>query len=181
MKLINIGLEIRNSEETFRLGKNELAKLKSTLSQMVKNMTKDEIILFNCKWGMLHVAEYGHSIFKSTGERIGVHKNGQPANGEIWKLKMTDSDESVYIWNTFTNEYLFATENKHPESPSSKMISMALTPRGSEFEWIFEYRDEGFVIRNSRNAQYLDSGYPEENNYYVHTRPAAYIWNTYKC
>ena len=184
MKLINEGLKIKNAQKTFGFDKLELAELKFMLPQIVQNVTEDEIILWKYGYGILHVVEQGNSIFPSTGERIGIQKTGYPANGEKWKLEMTDSDESVYIRNTVTNEYLFTTEHTHPKYSYSKMTSLALTPGGSEFEWIFEYhQDEGFYIRNSRNSQYLfPSGMLPENkdNFFVVTYPAAFTWSTYK-
>ena len=181
MKLVNIGLEIRKAEKSFRFGSQELAELKLALPQMVKNVTEDEIILYSCSYGILFAVKQGNSIFSSTGERIGVKKEGQPANGEKWKLEMTDSDDdSVYIKNTFTNEYLFATEQDH-QSFLGKSVSLALSPGGSEFKWIFEYQDTGFYIKNSRNSRYVVLGYIEDRYRFITTARYEEKWNTYEC
>ena len=185
MKLINTGLAFRNAEKTFGLGsQQELAKLKLALPLFVKNLIQDEIILYVCNYGMLHVVEQGNLMFATSGERIGAQRNGHPANGENWKLEMTDSDDqSIYIKNTLTNEYLFTTEhNHHKSSGGGKIISLALTPGGSdEFKWTFEYLDTGFRIRNSRNSKYLYTLTSENNNFFISTHPSADRWNTYKC
>ena len=77
---------------------------------------------------------------------------------------MTDSDKSVYIRNTFTNEYLLATEQTRLIDSGSKMTSLASTPQGSEFEWILEYHDIRFNIINSRNCRYLSLFCPYSDN-----------------
>ena len=180
MKLINIGLEIRNPGNTLGFDNQKLAELKLMLPQMVKSVTENQIILFNCNDGMFHAVKPGYSLFKS-GERIGSQKTGQPANGARWRLEMTNGDGYVYIKNMFTNEYLYTTEQKHPRSSNCKMVSLSTTPAGYEFKWYFEYMDTGFYIKNARNAQYLDDGYSENNNYHVFTREEAFRMNTYKC
>ena len=183
MKLVNVALEIRDTKQVFESSfEQEWFEVKSMLPQIVRNFTKDEIILFACSYGTLFTVKQGSKIFKKGDERIGVLREVEPENGGKWSLERAGTDDSVYIRNVFTNEYLSTTTKSASVSyGGSKKIALATSPGGSECNWIFKYRDPGFHIINSKNSQHLFTAGWENNYMYMMTANNWQKWDSYEC
>ena len=182
MKLLTVALKIRDAEKTFKsASQQEWIELKSILPQSVKNLTGDDFNLFSRPYEKLYAVKEGSKIFTFNDERVAVRIKSQPTNGEKWRLEMTDTDDSVYIKNIFTNEYLSTTnEYAHQTYYNSNKAALASIPKGPAFKWIFKFWNPSYYIINLKNSQYLYNAVAENNNVRVFlTENSPSGWETY--
>ena len=180
MELITIALKIRNSEKYVEgISQQEWDDLKLMLPPIINNLTKDEINLFPCSGsdpdGILYAVKQGYTIFESTDEvRVAVRIIGQPEKGGKWSLEIADSGESVYIRNTFTNEYLYAY---------GRDVYLDSSPEGIAFQWTLKHFDSGFYIISLTNSNYLYASHSENNNRFIRMQKDGEEdkWNTFQC
>ena len=176
MKFLNFAFQIRELEKSSNVSSHEqeLIELKPLLPEIVKNLIFGEFSMHVCYYGSLYAVQPGGSVFSKNNdndyndERIASVK--YPPSGNTWWLESTDDENTVYIKNIFTNEYLYVTEFEHTFDPSHKKISLASKPTGPEFKWLLQYTERNFYIRNlGYSSKYLFLRGSSESEKYIVT------------
>ena len=155
MSLVNVGNQLKKQERFIEASK-------SILPEIVKNLVWSNICLrdhFTLYDPYLYAAKEGN-IFPSPDEDQRVLTNNangtKPETGAEWKFEMTEDDNSFYIRNVFTEEYLFVTEEFFIEcNKCRKMALSTLKYQVPEFKWkIVPYSIKPYY--SIRNIKYFD-------------------------
>ena len=184
MKLTRIGLEIRNAKKYSIIRCQELNDLQDMLPHVIRNLTLDSINFYSCSYGVLHAVK-SYTLFSNknyTDQRVAAQVSGKVPIGGKWRLELTDDDSSVYMKNTFTNEYLYAEKSKYFSS-SHRKVSLATSPSGYEFMWTLEY--DGTYIR-ILNLEYSGENLVTSTNHYginryIYTDKYSERWQNHLC